>query len=69
MGQSSLRSVLFMGKTEPTGKRTPRREDIFKYGNNCSIIRSYYTSNYLATWALVSFFNYIPALSFPKKIM
>ena len=29
----SLRSVLFMGKTEPTGERTPQREDISKYGN------------------------------------
>jgi hypothetical protein len=27
------RSDLFMGKTEPTGKCPPRREDIFKYGN------------------------------------
>ena len=67
--QSSLRSVLFMGKTEPTGKRTPRREDIFKYGNNCSIIRSYYTSDYWQPGALVSFFDYIPGLLFPKKIM
>ena len=28
-----LRAVLFMGKTTPIGERTPRREDIFKYGN------------------------------------
>ena len=25
-------------------------KDIFKYGNNCSIFRSYYTSDYLETW-------------------
>ena len=31
--KSGLRSVLFMGKTGPTGNCTPRREDIFKYGN------------------------------------
>ena len=50
MVQSYLRPDLFMGKTGPTGKRTPQREDVFKYGNNCSIFRSYYTSDYLATW-------------------
>ena len=53
----------------PERKRTPRCEDIFKYGNNCSIIRSYYTSDYWQPGALVSFFNYIPGLLFPKKIM
>ena len=31
--KSYLRPDLFMGKTGPTGKCTPRREDIFKYGN------------------------------------
>ena len=48
--KSSLWSVLFMGKSGPSGECTPRREDIFKYGNFCLIFRSYYTSDYLATW-------------------
>ena len=31
--KSYLGPDLFMGKIGPTGKCTPRREDIFKYGN------------------------------------
>ena len=38
-------------------------------GIGYSIIRSYYTSDYRQPGALVSFFNYIPGLLFPKKIM
>ena len=38
-------------------------------GINYSIIRSYYTSDYWQPGALVSFFNYIPGLLFPKKII
>ena len=38
-------------------------------GINYSIICSYYTSDYWQPGALVSFFNYIPGLLFPKKIM
>ena len=36
---------------------------------NYSIICSYYISDHWKPGALVSFFNYIPGLLFPKKIM
>ena len=38
-------------------------------GINYSIIRSHYTSDYWKPGALVLFFNHIPGLLFPKKVM
>ena len=38
-------------------------------GINYSIIRSYYTSDYWQPGVLVTFFNYISGLLFPKRIM
>ena len=64
--KSGLRSVLFMGKLESA----LHGAKIFSsMGINYSIIRSDYTSDCWQPGALVSFFNYIPGLLVPKKIM
>ena len=66
--ETLLRSVHFMENwTDWTLHSTAK---IFSStGINYSIIRSYYTSDYWQPGALVSFFNYIPGLLYPKKIM
>ena len=66
--ETTLWPVLFMGKTGPMGERTPR-EGIRVWE---SIIRESADFTLLIIGnpgALVTFFNYIPGLLFPKKIM
>ena len=66
--EATLRPVLFMGKTGLMGERTPR-EGIQVWE---LIIRESADFTLLIIGnpgTLVTFFNYIPGLLFPKKIM
>ena len=67
-GATTLRLVLFMGKTGPMGDA--HHVKVFEHGN--LIIRESADFTLLIIGnpgALVSFFNYIPGLLFPKKTM
>ena len=67
--KSYLRPDLFLGKLDQLESALHGAKIFSSMGINYSIIRSYYTSDYWQPGALVSFFNYIPGLLFPKKIM
>ena len=66
--ETTLRPVLFMGKTGPMGERTPR-EAIRVWESSIRESADFTLLIIGNPGALVTFFNYIPGLLFPKKIM